>query len=109
MGGLDIRICTSRAPALRIILMIFSGSGPPYDGVVDNYDPFVLDHFTHRVELDLNTEMADGLLGFDKRCGRHSGCASGRVGMEFRPLRAYPIAEAVPESGTGMTTSASTG
>ena len=77
-------------------------------GVVDDDEPLAGDDVPQRVQLEPDAELPDRLAGLDE------GAAD--VGVLDQPLpvrdpeaSAYPIAAGVPDSGTGMTRSASAG
>ena len=43
-----------------------AGGGAADDGVIDDHHPFPLEDLPHRVQLDLDAEVADRLLRFDE-------------------------------------------
>ena len=67
VGGEETRTWTSRAPASRSIRTILRDVVPADDRVVHEDDALALDDLAHRVQLDLDAEVADRLLGLDER------------------------------------------
>ena len=48
-------------------LINFSTGGCPNDGIIHSDNSLAFEQFFYWIQLDLNTEMANSLLGFDER------------------------------------------
>ena len=48
-------------------LVNFSAGGCPNDGIINGDNSLTFEQFFYWIQLDLNTEMANSLLGFDER------------------------------------------
>jgi hypothetical protein len=85
---------------------ILRAGGAPHDGVVDHDHarPWMTD--SHRVELQLHAEVADGLRGLDERAAGVVASDEAHLEGQVPAAWAKPMAAGTPLSGTGMTTSA---
>ena len=80
-----------------------------HDGIVDDDDPLAGEHLGLRVELHLHAEVADGVARLDERAADVVVANQPHLERQARLLGEYPSAAGTPESGTGMTMSASAG
>ena len=51
VGGQEMRMCTSAAPASRTMRTILRGSAA-HDGVVDEHDALAFEQVAHRIEFE---------------------------------------------------------
>ena len=79
-----------------------------HDGVVDDDQPLAADDVAQRVQLQPDAELADGLAGLDERA---PDVGVLHQALAVRDARALRVADrgGVPDSGVGITRSASTG
>ena len=63
IGGAVMRMCTSRAPALRSICDHARRRRAADDAVVDEHDALALQHLAQRVELQVDARSAHALVG----------------------------------------------
>ena len=106
-AGLEMRRCTSRAPAALSILTIFREVVPRTIESSTTTTRLPLSTCAHRRQLQLHAEVADGLLRLDERAAHVVAADEPHVVGNARSPGEKPMAAGTPESGTAMTRSAS--
>ena len=66
MGGHEMRIWISLAPASRNLLNTAAGGCPAHNGILDDHHLFAFDHVMDRIKFNTDPEFTQKLGGLDK-------------------------------------------